>query len=164
MNQQNILELILDPRVAIVVFLTFCIVYLVLLDTEGYLASGFLSFGPSPTYPAKFAGLSLDTWNKVLAVYGISFATSLVAGYYEISYVSNFMEKLIDPELRVPFGFSTTISLVSVDKIARAILTIINIFVIMTQQLQFILPGLIANIIVAWIDATYLLGQKKLIR
>lgn len=163
MNGQGLLEMILDPRVAIVIFLIYCIAYIIVLDEEGYLSANFLSFGPSKT-AATFAGVSLDTWGKVLAVYGISFATSLVSGYYEISYVSNFMEKLIDPELRVPFGFSTTISLVSVDKIVRAILNIINIFVIMTQQLQFIVPGLIANIIVAWIDATYLLGQKKLTR
>lgn len=155
---QKLVDLLMDPRVAILLFMLFCIAYVVFMDEEGAFSKRFLKFGPGPD--ANFMGITLDSWSKVVMVYAISFCTALMTGYYGAALSTNFYEKLIDPDLVVPFSRRVVFGIVSVDKAIGLLLEIITIMVITTQQLQFMVPGLFADLLVGVLEASYLLGQK----
>jgi len=159
----KLLKTLLDPRIALLIFLIYCIAYFVFLDEEGGFTSNFLNFGPSidPANPTKFMGININTWSKTLMVYSISFITALLTGYYEVS-SNNFMEKLVDPQLTSPFGLTLSTIITSFDKIIGLMLQIISILLISTQQLQFMLPELVADILVGIFDTYFLFDQKKL--
>lgn len=152
------LKAILDPRVAVVIFLAYCIGYLVFLDEENAFYGSFLQFGPSST--TKFMGIPIDTWSKCLTMYGISFASGIMSAYYGTSLSANFDQRLQDPDLELPFGRGMTMTIKTMDEVISFFVTIISILMITSQQVQFMLPELLANILMGLLETHYLLDSK----
>jgi hypothetical protein len=155
----RILKKLLDPRVAILVFILYLVAYFIYLDEEGGFGNGFFNFGPSSN--STFMQISINTWPKVIVLYLISFFTALMTGYYETALSSNFMEKLMDPDLKVPYNDRTVFGIVSIDKVIGLFLEILSILIITSQQFQFMLPALVADLMIGVVDASFLLGQKS---
>lgn len=154
----NWVDLLFDPRVALFIFLAYCIGYLVFIDEENALEDGFMNFGPGPD--TVFMKIKLDTWGKVFSVYAISFLTALMEGYYETSMATGFHQQLADPELALPVSQTWAFAIVTFDHVIGLLLQIINFMLIQTLQLQFLLPGLLADVFVGIFETKLFISKK----
>jgi hypothetical protein len=159
----RLLKWVMDPRVATVLFLIFLIGYFIFLDEEGGLdSSGFFLFGPSSDPNINFLGVQINSWSKVITLYTISFVSALMSGYYDVVLSSNFMEKLVDPELVVPWSTPVVFGITSMDKVIGMGLEIINILIISSRQFQFMVPAVLADLAIGFLEANFLLSQKMI--
>jgi hypothetical protein len=159
-NFYNALEQMMDPRIAVTVFLAFLIGYYVFLDEESQLGeNGFFAFGPSNN--VVFMGIAVNTWGKCITLYAISFFTALMTGYYEAALGNNFMMKLVDADVSMPWSQPTVFGLVSIDKVIGMLLEIIEVLIITSQQFQFMIPALVGDLAIGVLDAAFLLNQKN---
>lgn len=137
-----------EPRIAFSIFILFIGSYLIILDEEGAFTKQFLTFGPSED--TKFLNILLDSWHKVHVVYALAFFSSLLTTYYNnVSYDtihSYIWNPLFTDKIKVPKTWVTIISLT--EPLLYAILNIINLFINLTGQLQFILPSILGNLII----------------
>ena len=159
----NIVKFFLNPKIAFIIFLTFIIIYLVLLDEEGAFQKKFLNFGPSKE--TKFLNMTLDTWPKVISVYLIGFFSTLLTSYYNtVSY--DFIHSFIwNPAYNKPIKISKkwTQLIVSTEQVLYWILSTLNFFVTLTMELQYIIPKFLGDIIVNVPYGLYKVEQKKFI-
>jgi hypothetical protein len=147
----NIRELLFHPMSAITFFCAALILMLILLDDEGAFTKKFLHIGPESD--TSFAHIPLDSWKKVYIVYGISFMVSLLQIYYSRIIKSEFIiGRFVNPAYKEKLDVTKNMMkfIILVNPLARWILHIITFFVTMTMQLQFILPQLIAHLIVLY--------------
>ena len=159
----NIVKFFLNPKIAFIIFLTFIIIYLVLLDEEGAFQKKFLNFGPSKE--TKFLNMTLDTWPKVISVYLIGFFSTLLTQYYQtVSY--DFIHSFIwNPAYNKPIKMSKkwTQLIVSTEQVLYWILSTLNFFVTLTMELQYIIPKFLGDIIINVPYQLYKVEQKKFI-
>ena len=152
-----------NVKIAFYVFIIFIIIYLVLLTEEGAFKDKFLNFGPSNH--TKFLGLTLDTWDKVIMVYIIGFMSTFLTAYYN-TVSHNFIHGYIwNPAYTKKIQMSKTMTkiIVGVEPILQWILSIINFFINLTMELQFIIPKLLGEIAIQIPYAFYKISQKKFI-
>ncbi len=159
----NIVKFFFNPKIAFIIFLTFIIIYLILLDEEGAFQKKFLNFGPSKE--TKFLNMTLDTWPKVISVYLIGFFSTLLTSYYStVSF--DFIHSFIwNPAYNKPIKISKkwTQLIVSIEPVLYWILTTLNFFVTLTMELQYIIPKFLGDTIVNVPYGLYKVGQKKFI-
>ncbi len=152
-----------EPRVAFCIFVVFILVYLVILDEEGAFTKKFLSFGPSPN--TTFLHMKLDTWHKVYIVYALGFFSSLLTTYYNtVSYV--FIHSSIwNPSYTKTISISKNWAkaIVILEPLLYWILNIINLFVNLTMQLQFLIPSFLGSVIIDVPYGLFKLDKKKFI-
>ena len=147
----NIGELLFHPMSAITFFCAGLILMLILLDEEGAFTKKFLHIGPEKY--AKFLHVTLDSWNKVYLVYGISFGVALLQYYYSrIIYGEFINSRFINPAHKEKLDVTKNMMkfIILANPIAQWLLQIITFFVTMTMQLQFVLPQLIASLIILY--------------
>jgi len=147
----NIGELLYHPMIAVMIFCIGLFIMLFLLDKEGAFTKKFLHIGPEKD--AKFLHVTLDSWNKVYLVYGISFGVALLQYYYSrIIYGEFISSRFINPAHKEKLDVTKNMMkfIIFANPIAQWTLNIITFFVTMTMQLQFILPQLIASLIVLY--------------
>ena len=149
-----------DVKVAFYVFTVFIVVYLVLMAEEGAFKNKFLNFGPSKD--TKFLGMTLDTWDKVILVYIIGFMSTFLTAYYNtVSY--DFIHSYIwNPAYTKKIQLSKKWAqlIVGVEPILQWILTVLNFFINLTMELQYIIPKLLGEIAIQIPYAFYKVGQK----
>lgn len=147
----NFRDVIFHPMNATIVFCIGLIVMLLLLDDKGAFTEKFLHFGPAKG--SKFLHISLDTWNKVYLVYGISFFVALLNYFYNRIILGDFLSsRFINPAHKEKLDVTKNMMkfIIVIHPIAQWLLRIIQFFVTMTMQLQFILPQLIASMLVLY--------------
>jgi hypothetical protein len=105
--------------------------------------------------------IPIDTWKKCALLYAVSFLSSIMTGYYGTSLGANFDQRLQDPDLELPFGLGTTMAVSLADASIQFIMNIISIMVITTQQLQFMVPGLLGDLLMTSVEAWYLFAEKS---
>ena len=155
---------IFEPRIAFIVFILFIIGYLVFLDEEKAFTNNFLRFGPAKKgeTPAKYLGMKLNTWKKVIIVYVIGFFTSLLTTYYNtVSY--DFIHSFIwNPAYtkEIPLSKLWTTIIVVIEPLLYWILQILNFFVNLTLELQYLIPKFIGDIVVAVPFSLFKVSQK----
>ena len=86
------------PKVSFYIFLISLVVYLILLDDEGAFKNNFLKFGPDPN--TKFLGMAMNTWEKVMLVYFISFFSSLLQTYSSTAMFNFIYLKIWNPSYK----------------------------------------------------------------
>ena len=144
-------ELFYHPTSAIIIFCIGLFVMLFLLDEEGAFTKKFLHFGPEKD--TTFLHIKLNTWNKVYIVYGISFGVALLQYYYSrIIYGEFISSRFINPAHKEKLDVTKNMMkfIILANPIAQWLLKIITFFVTMTMQLQFVLPQLIASLIILY--------------
>jgi hypothetical protein len=137
-----------QPQVALIVFVAILVGYLIFLDKEDTFQKKFLRFGPSPD--SKFLNINLDTWGKVIAVYIISFISALSTSYYKNITGSFVSGVLLNPAYNQRIDHSKWWAriLVSVDPLITSIMSIIQIFVSLIMEFQYLLPQIIGGLLV----------------
>ena len=154
-------KLFFNPKTAFFIFLIFIIIYLITLDKEGAFKQKFLNFGPSKD--TKFLSMTLDTWPKVISVYCIGFISSLLTTYYNnVSY--DFIHSFIwNPAYTKKINVSKiwTQMIVSIEPLLFWILKILNFFINLTMELQYIIPKFLGNVIIDIPYALFKVNQKS---
>lgn len=127
-------------------FLTFYMWFLVY--EHAFDKTHFLRFGPSDDL--MFFGMKIDTWNKVYVMIFVSFLSSFLIKYHT-TVMSDFIgSKVWNPAFKdkMPLNKTATQLLLIMDPFIGFLLRILQFFVTMTMQLQFILPELIGGLLV----------------
>jgi hypothetical protein len=152
------------PTTALMVLTIFILVYLLLLDDKGAFTKKFLHFGPGTDKEdtANFIGISMDTWQKTITLYIVAFMTSLVKTYYEATVDDTLYQYIYNKALKeVPLERLPTLMVVLLDPLLQGIMTIVELFTVVTGQLQFILPQLAGQYIGRVPVVLRAMGEKK---
>ena len=157
----NLKSLLFKPKTAFSIFIIFIFIYLYILGKEGAFSKGFLNFGPSED--TKFLTLKLDTWTKVLTVYGIGFFSSFITTYYKNITHDQVHSLLWNPVFKKKLSVSKSLmnAIIIGEPFLFGILDILNFFIDLTLELQFILPKFIGSIIIEIPYGLYKANQKK---
>jgi hypothetical protein len=156
-------ENLLNVKTAFVILIISIFIYLVVLDIEGAFTANFLHFGPTDT---TFMRMKADSWDKVIMIYFIGFFSSVLISYYH--HVSeNFISKYIHNEddkyrIKMSKGFVQTVYIV--DQFIYKILVLLELFVNITLQLQFIIPGILGKLAVDIPHGFYLIEKNKYVK
>jgi len=157
-------EIFFEPKMAFLIFTVFVFVYLVSLDEEGAFQKKFLNFGPSKD--TKFFNMTLDSWDKVILVYVIGFCSSLLTSFYGT--VSNdFIHQYIwNPAYTKTIQVSKlwTSLIVTIEPLLFWILGILNFFINLIMELQYIIPKFLGAIMIDIPYSLYKVNQKKYIK
>jgi len=147
----TIFSVMFRPLPALIIFTIFLISYLIFLDEEGAFNETFLRFGPSkdPTKQTKFLNMTIDSWQKVIIMYIVGFLTAILTSYYS-AVMDNFIHMYAwNPAVKaIPASrFETYLTLVFSPLLYQT-LAVIQFFMTMTMQLQFLLPQLIGSYLI----------------
>jgi len=154
-------EILFEPRIAFIIFVFFMIGYLILLDYEGTFKNKFLNFGPSED--TKFLNMNIDSWEKVFIMYFLAFATSLLTSYYSTVMYDFIHSKIYNPAYKDKINISKNWvkAIVILDPILYWILGIIQFFISLTMQLQFLIPQLIGTAIIDIAYGLFKVSENK---
>ena len=157
----KILDILFEPRFALIIFIAILVGYLIFLDKENAFQKKFLRFGPSPD--TSFLNIKLDTWGKVIAVYFIGLISSLSTAYYTTvtsSYVSGV---LLNPAYKDKIQHSKFWSkvLVTFDPIMSWVMQLFQLFATLTMELQYMLPQLFGHLAVFIPTNLYTIESKR---
>lgn len=160
----NILKLWNNPKIAFISFTTWVIIFVIILGFMGAFSEKFLYFGPSndPKTQTEFLGSKIDSWNKVIIVYVLGFFSAAFSTYYYNifgAWLTNSVKDHKEKNLKV--SKSTAELLTTLDPIISSINRILELFVTLTLQLQFIIPQILGEIFVTVVSARCFLSKKK---
>ena len=125
--------------------------YMGFIGAEGGFSSQFLHFGPGTdsTNTTRFIGITLDSWQKVILMYFISFLSSVMNTYYLYAMTNNLHSYIWNRAVpKVPFSKKWTYIVVLAEPFIMQVLDITQFFTNLTMQLQFIIPQFIGSIII----------------
>jgi hypothetical protein len=146
----SIFDYFLDPLVALFIFVIFLVGYLVFIDLEGGFSKKFLHFGPgtTPENTASFLGVEMNSWDKVILMYVVSFFAALVTQYYNTAVSMNLHSYVWNRATPViPYSKPATLTVLFTEPILLQILDVIKFLTTLTLQLQFILPQALGSYI-----------------
>ena len=158
------LERFADPRTAFLVFACWVCVFVAVLARLGAFSERFLHFGPSsdPRLQADFLGSKVDTWPKACTLYALGFATVCFSSYYK-NVVGNWLQNSVrdhkQPFLHEPRRWAYAMA--TLDPVLGWVNGSLGLFVMMTLQLQFVVPQMLGEVLVTLIAATSFLSQKR---
>lgn len=160
----SLINILSSPQVALITFIVFLISYIIFLDVEGGFTNKFLKFGPGnkPENTASFIGIKLDSWPKVVMMYAVGFFTSLLSSYYHAVMSTSVSTYLYNAAVEdVPYSKQLMYSVVMIEPILLQILWIIQFYLDLTMELQFIIPQFIGNYIASIPFIIKMLGTKQ---
>ena len=148
----------MEPKVVLIMFTLFLVGYMIFLDEEGAFSTGFLHFGPGT---GKFLGINIDSWPKVLALYGIGFFASLFTSYYQWIMANNIHSYVYNQAIKeVPYSRFWIYVITLMEPFFYQILGIIQFFTTLTMQFQFILPQFLGSLVADMPFTLKRLGEK----
>jgi hypothetical protein len=130
-----------SPKTILGVSSVYLLIYVSFIAKEGGFSSDFLHFGPGN---ASFVGIKLDSWEKVLMMYFISFISALMNNYYQYAMTNNLHSYIWNRAVpKVPFSKRWTYVVILAEPFLMEVLSITSFFTTLTLQLQFIIPQFI---------------------
>ena len=155
------IHLLSDPRISLLVYSIWVILLMFSLYFLGVLNDKeFFRFGPSEN--DSFLGSSINSWPKVFLLYIISFFTAAFNTYYGSVYGTWFYNQVKDTErsyLEVSKKDAKIMTIIS--PLVTGVNDIVGIFILLTKQLQYILPQILGDVIVSVITAHKYINKKK---
>lgn len=141
------LDLIADtlssPKIILGVSAVYLSLYILFIAKEGGFTSQFLHFGPGTdeTNTTTFIGIRLDTWQRVLLMYSVSFISAVMNTYYTYAMTNNLHSYIWNRAVpKVPFSKKWTYIVILAEPFILEVLQITQFFTTLTMQLQFIIP------------------------
>lgn len=147
----TIVDTFSSPKTILCISGLFLSSYVGFIALEGGFTEHFLHFGPGTTdnNTTTFIGIKLDTWEKVILIYFVSFLSSLMNTYYLYAMTNNLHSYIWNRAVpKVPFSKKWTYIVILVEPFILQVLTITQFFTNLTMQLQFIIPQFIGSIII----------------
>lgn len=147
----RIADILSSPKTILGISTIFLSGYITFIAVEGGFTSQFLHFGPgtSSSNTTSFIGIVLDTWEKVILMYFVSFLSSLMNTYYTYAMTNNLHSYIWNRAVpKVPFSRKWTYIVVLAEPFILQVLAVTAFFTNLTMQLQFIIPQFIGSIII----------------
>ena len=160
----NLLNLFSNPKVAFITFAIWIVVFLLILKGEGVFSKRFLHFGPStdPETQTEFLGSPVDSWEKVITLYLLGFFSVLFSTYYRDIFETWIINSVKDhKEKKIKMNKITAYLITIIDPVLDSINKILELFVLLTLQLQFIIPQILGELFITVISARAFLSKKK---
>ena len=157
-------KLLTNPTTALITFTGWIFIFIILLGFMGAFSDRFLHFGPStdPETAAEFLGAHIDTWPKVIALYILGFFSSIMSSYYGTVFGAWMMNTVKDNKTKtVNMNKKVAYILISLDPIISNINSILELFLTLTLQLQFLIPQLLGDILASIMVSRSFLSKKK---
>jgi hypothetical protein len=156
------------PQIALLTIIIFLVIYILLTEKTSKFSNNFLLFGPKKNDEnkyAKFAGVELDTWKKIIIVYVMIFLASVFQTYYK-NVIHHGVDKYIyySDSSEIPFSKLWAYIILLVNPFIDTLLYVIKFFATATFQLQFIIPQFIGSYIVNLPYIVHMLKGKKFIQ
>jgi hypothetical protein len=155
---------LINPTVALTTFTTWVLIFVFILGFMGAFSKKFMHFGPStdPETAAEFLGAHIDTWPKVIALYILGFISSIMHSYYSTVFGAWMMNTVKDDKTKtVNMNRKIAYTLISIDPIISNINSILELFLTLTLQLQFLIPQILGDILASIIVSRSFLSKKK---
>ena len=140
-----------SPKTILIISAVYLSTYITFIGIEGGFSSQFLHFGPGTDAKntTTFIGIVLDTWQKVILMYFVSFLSSVMNTYYMYAMTNNLHSYIWNRAVpKVPFNKKWTYVVILAEPLIMQILNITEFFTNLTMQLQFIIPQFIGSLII----------------
>jgi len=149
---KKIVNFITKPQVALFIIILSIIGHIILISRlGGFTSNNFLAFGPSKDKHGNystFAGLELNNWNKIIAVYFIILFSSILNVYYTNVVSKGVQLSILNSAVKVvPYSKFWSYVVLFTDPSIQIILYIIKFLAAATLQIQFIFPELLGTYI-----------------
>jgi len=157
-------DILSSPKTILGVSTVFLSGYIAFIAAEGGFTSQFLHFGPgtNSANTTSFIGIVLDTWEKVILMYFVSFLSSVMNTYYLYAMTNNLHSYIWNRAVPiVPFSRKWTYIVILAEPFILQVLTITQFFTNLTMQLQFIIPQFIGSLIIEVPFSIQRLREKK---
>ena len=144
-------ELLSSPKSILIISGIYLTSYMIFIAKEGGFTSQFVHFGPgtNESNTTSFLGIVLDSWQKVILMYFVSFLSSVMNTYYSYAMTNNLHSYIWNRAVpKVPFSKKWTYVVILIEPILLEILSITQFFTSLTMQLQFIIPQFIGSMII----------------
>ena len=158
------LKLLSDPKIAFLIFAIWIFIFLILLRKEGVFSKKFLHFGPSndPETQTEFLGSPVNTWEKTITIYILGFLSVCFSTYYHNIFGTWQINSVKDhKEKKINMGKRTAYIITILDPLLGLINKTLEIFVLLTFQLQFIIPQLLGELFVTIFSTRMFLSKKQ---
>jgi len=156
-------KLLTNPTTALITFTSWILIFIILLGFMGAFSGRFLHFGPStdPETQANFLGNAIDSWEMVILLYILGFFSAVFSTYYH-GVFGAWLTNTVKDRKQKYLGINKKIAyiLITLDPIVSSINRILELFVTLTLQLQFLIPQLLGDIIATVLTSRSYLSEK----
>lgn len=156
-------KLLTNPTTALITFTGWILIFIILLGFMGAFSDRFLHFGPStdPDTQANFLGKPIDSWEMVILLYILGFLSAIFSTYYH-SVFGAWLTNTVKDRKQKYLGINKKIAyiLITLDPIVSSINGILELFVTLTLQFQFLIPQLLGDIIATILTSRSYLSEK----
>ena len=163
----KILNFFLNPIVALLLLLAFCIGFFLYNYLVNNKTNNFFSFGPTKDIndkPVTFLGSELNTWGNVIVAYILIFTASLFINYYNNVVNNSIFDILLNQTIKkMTYSKALTYLIVMVDPFMQTLLYIIAFYATATFQIQYILPQFFGAYIMNLPYILNLIHKKKFV-
>ena len=149
--KKTLSDLLSSPKSILIISGIYLTGYMIFIAKEGGFTSQFVHFGPgtNESNTTSFLGIILNTWQKVILMYAVSFLSSVMNTYYSYAMTNNLHSYIWNRAVpMVPFSKKWTYIVILIEPILLQILSITQFFTSLTMQLQFIIPQFIGSMII----------------
>ena len=158
-------KLFTQPKVALGTFTTWVAIFVIILGVMGAFSKNFMHFGPStdPKLSTTFLGSPIDTWPKAILLYLLGFFSAIISSYYHLAFGAWTINNIRDEKNKdiSPISKKTAKIMLILSPIVSNINHILELFLTLTLQLQFILPQLLGDIVASILVSLSFLSKKK---
>lgn len=153
-------NLLSDPRVSLILYTVWIIILVLSLYMLGIFEDkDFFQFGPSND--DSFLGRAINTWPKVIILYLISFFTASFNTYYGSVYGTWIYNQVKDTERKYLQVSKNEAKLMTVlSPVITGVNEIVGIFILLTKQIQYILPQILGDIFVSILTSHRYIDKK----
>ena len=155
------------PEVAMGTFTTWVLIFVTILGFMGAFSKRFMHFGPStdPETATEFLGAHIDTWPKVIELYALGFFSSIMNTYYRTVYDAWMMNQVKDVKTKhVTSKKLFAYIMITLDPIISNINNILELFLTLTLQLQFLIPQVLGDFVASVLVSRAYLKKKQSFR
>ena len=155
------------PHFAMATFTTWVLIFVTILGFMGAFSKRFMHFGPSndPETATEFLGAHIDTWPKVIELYALGFFSAIMNTYYRTVYDAWMMNQVKDVKTKhISVKKSFAYIMITLDPIISNINSILELFLTLTLQLQFLIPQILGDFIASILVSRAYLKKKQSFR
>jgi len=160
----KLVNIIGNPTFAFTTFTTWILIFVVILGYMGAFSDHFMQFGPSsdPKLQAVFLGTHIDTWTKTIAIMILGFTSSMFSTYYYTVFGSWLTNTIRDHKAKdLKMSWLKAMTLTTMNPLITGINGVLEFFVTLTMQLQFIFPQILGQVLTTIITTRSFLSKKK---
>ena len=160
----SIIKLFEKPKIAFIIFASWIVLFMIIIAHLGGFSKKFLHFGPStdPETQTEFLGSKVDSWKKVISIYVLGFLSVCFSTYYHNIFGAWMTNSIKDhKETKLDVTKNTAYFLSNLNPIISSINRILEFFVLLTLQLQFIIPQILGELFITIFATRSFLSKKQ---